>query len=233
MKKAFGILCVSLVFVLLAACASTTGPEGRGGIQDDASQTRRSRSDTSRHRYYFDISANTAGFSLIVNGAELVYFEGGKSYSKSLDVNDWMLFGDNEFEISIFWPDDAGYTPGKASGAFTLSLEETSSGGDVKTSELYALQWPGSIAEKYPFSVTETFKPKKFPHVLMERAERITGVLPRSDQEEITAVVEQLRQAFAAKDLVRIDELFSAKYADIAGARFIKPEAYKAEMDAL
>jgi hypothetical protein len=231
MKKALGILCGFFVFVLLAACVSSAGAGENGEIPADASQSRKNSPDTSRYRYYFDISTNTAGFTLIVNGVELVYFEGGKSYSKSLDINDWMLFGDNEFEISIFWPDDARYTPGKASGVFTLSMEETKSGGDTKTSELYALQWPGSLTENYPFSVTETFKPKQFPHVLIEKAERITGVLPRSDQEEITAVVEQLRQAFAAKDPALIDELLFIKYADIAGARFVRLDAYKAEVN--
>jgi hypothetical protein len=66
----------------------------------------------------------------------------------------------------------------------------------------------------------------------MEKADLITGVLPQADQAEITAVVEKLRQGFAAKDLEAIDELFAAKYADIATARFLKTEEYKAEMDA-
>jgi hypothetical protein len=212
-----------VLIILMSGCVSATELKGDTAAEADA--------DPSLYRYHFDISANTAGFSLVVNGTEMLSFEGGKSYSQSVNLNDWMVSGNNEFALSLFWPDEAKFTPGKASAAFVLSVERTPPGGKKEESVLYTLQWPGTTAETYPFTVTETFRPGKFPRVLLEKAEPVRGVLNRTDQDEITAVVDQLRAAFSAKDLDAIDGLFAAKYRDIAAARFIKPQELKAEMD--
>ncbi|MDR1931046.1 MAG: hypothetical protein LBQ44_10530 [Treponema sp.] len=246
MKRAYGYsvgrffpaLLILLALSVLTADAQESRrnraePRGRTEIRGKTEPNAKV-ADTSRYRYGFDISVNTLGFSIVLNGTELVSFEGGPSYSKSLDINDWMISGDNEFTITLFWPDNKKFNSGAASGLFALSSEklESAGQGSGEKTELFSRSWPAPGAEEnYPLSVSGRFKPDRFNPVLIERGELFNGVLSRSDQEEITAEVEKLRQAFAAKDLDAVNALFADKYADIAAARFLKPEEYRAEMD--
>ncbi|MDR2209927.1 MAG: hypothetical protein LBO65_00460 [Spirochaetaceae bacterium] len=179
------------------------------------------------YRYYLDISSSVVGFNLLVNGAELLVVE-GKTHASQVDINDWMISGENEIVISIAWPEGVKFAAGTSSASFKLFANDTILG---------EYQWPvpavPDTAESYPYTMYETFKPAVFPRVLVERAEKVissTGALPREDQEAIAVLAEDLRRAFTEKDLAELENLFKIKYSDLAAARFTTPAAIGAEM---
>jgi hypothetical protein len=183
--------------------------------------------DECRYHYSFEINSRAAGFSLLLNGEELVFFEGGSSYSGSVLLNDWMVSGENEFFIAVFPPEN-GRT---ASCGFILKKRNIADGAE---STLYTLDWPGASGATM-FDITERFTPENFPATFMEKAKRdisAAGVLPMADQREITSVVQKLRGAFAAKDIGTINALMEAKNADLAAVRFLPLEEYRAASDA-
>jgi hypothetical protein len=176
------------------------------------------------------VSSNIVGFNLLVNGAELLVVE-GKTHSSQVDINDWMVSGDNELVISITWPEGVKFAPGTSSASFTLFANDTI---------LREYRWPtaaaADVAASYPYTISETFKPVVFPRVLVEKAEKVissAGTLSQADQEEIAALAEDLRRAFAEKNLAGINNIFRVKYADLAAARFTSASAIRTEMAAV
>jgi hypothetical protein len=216
--------CILLVFVLVSACAQTPADV------DSASAPTAVKVPKKIYQYRFEIDARTIGYTLLVNGAEMSVFEGGngKTSTVSTIINDWMISGNNEIAINIFWPDGLKFTPGAGSGVFRFFVNDT---------QIKEYRWPlAEVPENTnSYTINDTFKAEGFPRVLIERAERVissTGALPQSDQEEIAALAEQVRQAFTEKDISRLDSLFEFKYADLAAARFTTAAAVRAEMNA-
>jgi hypothetical protein len=224
MRKLF---CALLALVLCSACAQTPAPGDDGSLPVLSAPV---RGPQKTYRYRFESNVRTIGYTLLVNGAELHVFEGGsgKSSTVSTVVNDWMISGNNEIDITLFWPDGLKFTPGAGSAVFTFFVNDT---------QIKEYRWPmADVPENTnSYTIRDTFKADGFPKVLIERAERVissTGALPLSDQEEIAALAEQVRQAFTEKDISRIDSLFGLKYADLAAARFTTAVALRTEMDA-
>jgi hypothetical protein len=170
-----------------------------------------------------------AGFSILVNGAELLVNEGGKNHSSRVDLNDWMVSGSNELAITLFWPEAAKFAAGTAAASFKLFVNDTL---------LREFKWPAAgvrdTLEAYPYTINETFRASGFPRVLMDRAERVissAGNLPRSDQEEIAVLANEIRKAFTEKNIPEIDRLFRVKYTDLASARFTTAAALRTAAD--
>ncbi|MDR1306681.1 MAG: hypothetical protein LBK74_03810 [Treponema sp.] len=220
------LCCILLVFVLFSACAQTPDDVDPG----PALISTPVKAPKAIYRYRFEVDARTIGYTLLINGAEMYVFEGGngKVSTYSTVINDWMISGNNEIAVNIFWPDGLKFTPGAGSGVFRFFVNDT---------QIKEYRWP--VAEvpedTNSYTINDTFRADGFPRVLIERAERVissTGALPQSDQEEIAALAEQVRQAFTENDISRIGSLFEFKYADLAAARFITAAAVRAEMDA-
>ncbi|MDR0402306.1 MAG: hypothetical protein LBH35_01810 [Treponema sp.] len=189
---------------------------------DDPAETA-AEAPTARYRYSFEIDSETA-FSLLVNGVELAFFEGGSSYSAPVILNDWMISGENEFSITVFPPENSRTA---SSCSFALKKKNLADGVE---STFYTLTRSGADGETM-FDITERFTPEYFPVTLAEKAEKViaaAGVLPMSDQREITSVVHRLREAFSAKDIGAINALMETKNADLAAARFLRPEECRA-----
>lgn len=181
----------------------------------------------SRYRYSFEINSEAA-FSLLLNGVELVFFEGGSSYSAPVILNDWMISGENEFSIAVL-PPEKGRTV--SSYSFVLKKKNVTDGVE---STLYTFSRPGADGETR-LDITERFTPENFPAALIEKAEGVisaAGVLPMTDQREITSVVRKLREAFAAKDIGTINALVETKNTDLAAVRFLPVEECRAASEA-
>ena len=183
------------------------------------------------YRFRVDISSQIVGFTLMVNGVEILVGDGGTNFTSQVNINDWMVSGNNDITITISWPDGVSFTPGASSASFKLFSNNTL---------LREFNWPAAgiqdTRSSYPYTFDETFRAGGFPRVMLERAERVissTGVLPRDDQAKIAAIAEQLRRAFAEKNTESIDNLLRAKYADLAAARFTTFAVIKAEADAM
>jgi hypothetical protein len=166
----------------------------------------------------------------VVNGAELTVIEGVPGgIGTKININDWMVSGNNKVDITILWPDDVTYAPHIASASFKL----------FSTDRLIKeFKWPQAgtpdVINAYPYTFTETFRADGFPRVSLEMAEKVissAGVLPRDDQAEIDAIAKQLRSAFIAKDMDTINALMEAKYIDLAVARFTTVAEIKAEAE--
>jgi len=222
MKK-FG--CALLLFItLFSACAQT--PDEKGA----APGTAPSKGSPKRTFFYrVEASSQTVGFNVLINGTELLVSETPKPSGISTAINDWMISGNNEISITIFWPDGVAFAPGTSAASFKLFSNDTL---------LREFLWPATGVpdqkNSYPFSITETFKADGFPKVSLEKAERVissAGVLPRDDQEVIVALAGDIRKAFTEKNIAGIDELLKTKYADLAVARFTTSDAVKAEAD--
>jgi hypothetical protein len=210
-------------FVMVSACAQT--PVDTSPVPVLPKPARSGRFS----RYRFEINSRAVDFNLLVNGAELLVAEGAKTAVFSVPINDWMVSGNNEISITLFWPENIRFVPGAASASFVLYANDA---------VLREYAWPREdvpdTQESYPYTVNETFRAEGFPRVMMEKAHRVIssmGALPRSDQDEISALVEELRRAFTEKDVYRIGELFRVKYADLAAARFSTPAAVKGELE--
>lgn len=232
-----------MTFSFVSACAQTPVEKGPGQISvpvpgagggssisaspRDAVPGGRARRT---HQYRFEINAQGIDFSLLINGHPLLVEEGGKKTSSSVVINDWMISGANEVSINIDWPIAAKFSPGAASAAFALYMNET---------VLKEFRWPAQgvpdVEASYPHTITDTFKADGFPRTQIERAERVRysmGIFPQNDQTEIASVIGELRLAFTEKNMPKIGDLFKAKYADLAAARFSSPSDIKGEMDA-
>jgi hypothetical protein len=159
-----------------------------------------------------------AGFTVSINGAVLLTVDGGAPFfSSGIDANDWMISGTNEITVDLFWPEGVKFSPG-SSARFRLL---------ANNSAVKDFQWPlpnaADALDTEPHTFRDTFRANGFPRVQLEKAERVissAGVLPRSDQDAITALAEELRQAFSARDAGAVNALFRVKYADLALARF-------------
>jgi len=215
--------CALLLFItLFSACAQT--PDEKASSPGAAS----SKGPQKRTFFYrVEASSQTVGFNVLINGTELLVSETPRPSGVSTAINDWMISGNNEISITIFWPDGVTFTPGTSAASFKLFSNDTL---------LKEFLWPATGVpdqkNSYPFSITETFKADGFPKVSLERAERVissAGVLPLSDQEVIAARASELRKAFTEKNIAAIDELLKTKYADLAVARFTTPAAVKEE----
>ncbi|MDR2314353.1 MAG: hypothetical protein LBE02_07440 [Spirochaetaceae bacterium] len=211
-----------LALIVFAACAHSEG--------DSAPPRLTERPPQRVYRYYLDVSSDIVGFNLLVNGTELLVVE-GKNHSSRVDINDWMVSGDNELVISITWPEGVKFAPGTSSASFKLFANDTL---------LREYRWPAAgaadAAASYPYTISETFKPVAFPRILVEKAEKVissAGTLSQADQEEIAALAEDLRRAFTGKNLAEINSLFGIKYADLAAARFTTTTAIRTETAAL
>jgi hypothetical protein len=219
------LCCILPAFVLFSACVQTpvdADPPAPSSVSTPAKAPKKV------YQYRFEIDSRTIGYTLLVNGAELSVFEGGngKNSTVSVVINDWMISGNNEIAVNIFWPDGLKFTPGAGSAAFRFFVNDA---------QIREYRWPlAEVPENTnSYTINDTFKAEGFPRVFIERAERVissTGALPQSDQEEIAALAEQVRQAFTEKDISRIDSLFESKYADLAAARFTTAAAVKTEM---
>ena len=217
------LLCLSALFAL-ASCAQTSPAR----MQDDSSETE--AAPLVKYRYTFEVQS-TIGFTLIFNGTELVFFEGGGMYSDSIFLNDWMISGINDFSINLLPLN--GPTQNEPLCTFALKQYKKKPSGAPEELVLYTYQW--STDEKRR-DISENFSPEAFPSVLMEKAARIgssTGALPRDDQSELTAMVQALKQAFSGKDIAAINVLLERKYEDIAAVRFLPAEEYRKENAAL
>lgn len=179
-----------------------------------------------RQFYTFDIDARSAGFSLFLNGTELVFFEGDGDYSASTPLNDWMLPGENNFSITII------PFPPAAAASFRFSLKQQTDGA-FPPSVLFTFAWPEDGARR---EISGRFGAEGFPDLLAGKAERVissSGVLPRSDQGEITVLTQAFRQALSEKNIDALHSLLEAKYRDAAAVRFIPAEEYRAESGVL
>ena len=218
---------VFLFIALFSACAQTPSENSASEQKPDSTPVR--TSIRRNYRYNVDISSQIAGFSIMVNGAEILASDGGSSFASRIDIHDWMISGNNKIDITVFWPDSIRFSPDISSASFKLFSNDKL---------IKEFKWPLVSPDKpnsYPYTFTETFKADNFPKVLLEKAERVissAGVLPRADQSEINAIAQLLRKAFTEKDLDTIDNLFKAKYADLATARHSTHAAIKAEADA-
>jgi len=214
------------MFVALFSACAQTPPENSPPVRRRSGSTRPSKQDTT-FRYRVDVSSQIVGFNIMVNGVELFAADGGGNLTSQTIINDWMVSGNNKIDITIFWPDGVNYAPGISSATFKLFSNDTL----VKE-----FRWPAANQDTqraYPHTFTETFKAESFPNVLLERAERVissVGVLPRKDQEEIAALAAQLRRAFTEKNIEKVNELLTAKYDDLAAARFTTTAAVKEEV---
>ncbi|GHV85622.1 hypothetical protein AGMMS50230_12300 [Spirochaetia bacterium] len=169
------------------------------------------------------------GFTLLINGAVLLSGEGGGPVSSRAEINDWMVSGNNEIMVDLFWPEAVRFVPG-STARFRLFANDT---------PIKDFRWPASgVSDNLGsgnYTFKENFKADGFPRVQLERAERVissAGVLPRGDQNEITALAENLRRAFTEKNISGIDSLFRTKYTDLAMARFTSPTTLRNRADA-
>jgi hypothetical protein len=218
---------VFLVLLLCVACKTTSEPSEPADPATALRPSTQRVSGRARH-YRIESTSRVAGFSLLINGAELLVNE-GKNHSSKVDLNDWMISGTNELAITIFWPETEKFAAGISSASFKLFVNDTL---------LQEFKWPAAgvqdVLESYPYTINETFKASGFPRVLMDRAERVissAGTLPRSDQEEIAALADQARQAFTEKNIPEIDRLFRVKYTDLASARFVSAATLRTAAD--
>ena len=223
MRKLWWVL---LFMALFSACAQTPSENNSSGQKPGISS---SRSSKKKYRFYIDVSSQVIGFNIMVNGAELLVVEGGSGFSSKININDWMVSGNNKLDITVFWPDNMEFSSGISSALFRLYSNDT---------VIKEFKWPLSspeLSNSYPHFYTETFKANGFPKVLLEGAERVissAGTLPREDQNEIAAIAQQLRTALTEKDFDIIDSLFRTKYEDLATARFISQAVIKDETNA-
>ena len=214
---------------LFSACAQTPSENDSSTRNPTVAQAR--PAPRRSYLYRIDATSKLIGFSIMVNGAEIMVADGGEdNYSSRITINDWMISGNNKVDITILWPDSVRFNPGITSGSFKIYSNDKL---------LRECKWPiAKVPEElnsYPYTFTETFRADGFPKVLLERAERIissAGALPREDQAEIADIAQQLRTAFTEKDIDTIDSLMRVKYADLAAARFTTAAAVKAEEDA-
>ena len=211
---------------IFSACAQTPSEKNSSNRDQVVAQAR----STAKRSYLYriDASSKLIGFSIMVNGAEIMVSDGGESsFNSRININDWMISGNNKIDITILWPDSVKFNPGLTSASFKIFSNDK---------VVKEFKWPIAKMQEepnsYPYTFTEIFKADGFPKVQLERAERIissNGVLPREDQAEIAAIAQQLRTAFIQKDVDTIDNLMKAKYADLATARFSTAAAIKAE----
>jgi hypothetical protein len=214
------------VVFLLSACVQIKAADS-SAVPDPAGD-KPVRGSRQNYRYYVEIASQTVGFSLLVNGVELLSADGGSTFTSQTDINDWMISGNNDIAVTIIWPERTAFAPGVSSASFKLFSN---------TTVVKEFKWPApgiqDVSGSYPHTYTDTFKAASgFPKVLLERAERVfssAGVLPREDQAEIVAITEQFRRAFTEKNMEDIDALLKTKYADLAAARFTTPGAVKTE----
>ena len=219
---------VMLFVAFFSACAQTPSDNNSSNQGQNAQG---SRSTKKSYYYYVDVSSRVLGFNIMVNGVELLAFDGGQdSFNSRVEINDWMISGNNKIDITVLWPDNVRFTPGITSGSFRILSNDKL---------IKEFKWPLAAAQEiinsYPYTFTEIYKAEDFPKVSLERAERVissAGVLPRSDQAEIAAIAQQLRTAFTEKNIYAIDELLKFKYADLAIAHFTTVAAIQAEADA-
>ena len=225
MRKLWWVL---LFVAYFSACAQTPPENNIFSQKNDVTPARAPRRS---YLYRIESSTQILGFSVMVNGAEIMVADGGEnSFNSRIDINDWMISGNNKIDITIFWPDSVKFTPGITSALFKITSNDKS---------IKEFKWPVTKASEdmntYPHTFTEIFKADGFPRVLLERAERVissAGALPREDQAEIAAIAQQLRTAFTEKDIDTIDNLLRFKYYDLATARFAAAAEIKAEADA-
>ena len=220
MRKLWWVLLFIAVF---SACAQTPPGNDTTGQKPVLMPSRSS----SKRAYYYGVDAvsGVIGFSIMVNGVEVMAAEGGSSVEAKIDFNDWMVSGNNKIDINVFWPDNVKFSPEVGSGSFRIFSNDKS---------IKEFKWPLAPPDRinsYPHTFTEIIKADNFPKVLLEKAERVissAGTLPRADQNAIAEIAQQLRKAFTEKDIETIDSLFNTKYSDIAVARFMTPAAVKA-----
>jgi len=229
---------VLLFIMVFCACAGTQTKDSTITKPEPPSSSRPSRPSRPSpdpapvkkvYFYRIESSAQIQGYSILVNGAEMLGNEGGRPSEARTDINDWMVSDNNEISITVFWPEGVKFTTGVPPASFKLFSNDTL---------IKEYKWPGpgvsDVSGSYPRTINETFKADGFPKVMLEKAERVissAGVLPRDDQQSIAALVEQLRKAFAEKNIAAIDELFKVKYNDLAIARFTTPDTIKAGAD--
>jgi len=216
-----------LFVTLFSACAQTP-PDNNSSNQNQSTSS--SRNPRRSFLYRIEASVQIVGFSVMVNGAEILIFDGGENnFSSRIEINDWMVSDNNKVDITIFLPDSAKFASGTVSASFKIMSNDKL---------IKEFKWPidkTSEALNNPYTFTETFKADGFPRVQLEKAERIissAGILPRDDQDEIAAIAKQLRTAFIEKDMDTISNLMRAKYEDLATARFTTAAAIKAETEA-
>jgi len=224
MKKLEWVL---LLLVLFSACAQTPEENAAPPVPGTLSPVR----STPKRTFFYRVEASsqTVGFNILINGAELLVSETPKPSGVNTAINDWMVSGNNEISITIFWPDGVKFAPGTASASFKLFSNDA-----LVKEFLWPVAGVPDQNNSYPYTITETFKADGFPKVSLEKAERVissAGVLPRDDQEVIAALAGDLRKAFTEKNIAGIGALFQTKYADLAVARFTTPAAVKAEAD--
>jgi hypothetical protein len=233
MKHGF---CISLAILLLfAGCAQSPATFSDGVPASGIQRGRGTNKETAAYYYVFTVASDIVGFSIQINDAEVAYFEGGKPYSGSIEINQWMMSGKNDYTVTVFWPENIKFTPGK--GDFKLSLDVSKKSGDtLKETMLYTLKGPKpGAAETYPYGITETFVPEAFPATLLEKAERImsdAGALPTEDRWEILDIVDRLSQALANQNAEAVYELQQDKYRDIALARYLPYETFRQQAEA-
>ncbi|MDR2768370.1 MAG: hypothetical protein LBB82_08620 [Treponema sp.] len=181
--------------------------------------------------YVLDALVENAGVNLVVNGVELAWFDGGKSWSSSIPLNDWMVSGVNEYEIAVFWPEAVKFVPGISSVRFTLRLN-----GEVKEEITWAPEAGNETEQSWSHNIAGTFRAEGFPRLMLEKAERVissTGALSQEDQQAISDLAGELRAAFTNKDLSAAGELFKYKYADLSAARFVSEPSIRTGTDAI
>ena len=212
----------ALPALLLIACVQSP-PETAAPVPPAPVRSRRAS------RYEVEAVSQMAGFTLMVNGAVLASADGGKGHRSRTEINDWMVSGNNEFAVDLFWPEGVRASPG-STASFGLFAN------DLLIKEF---RWPlegrpDTLAAE-PHTFRDTFRAEGFPRVQLEKAERvisIAGALSREDQQEIAALAEELRRALTDKNVEGVEALFKTKFTDLALARFTSASSLRTEASA-
>ena len=224
------MLCRILSVIILFTSCVQIEAESNPSVQE--SVTQRQTRTTPRRSFNYRVEATTqiVGFHLMVNGVGLLSSDGGTSVSTEVNINDWMVSGNNDVSITIIWPDGIDFSPGTGSARFRFFSNN---------SLIKDISWPASgiqdIRASYPHTFNDSFRSSGFPRVLLERSERVIssfGVLPRDDQAEIIEIAVQLRRAFIEKNIESINNLLGTKYEDLARAHFTTAAEIRAEENA-
>jgi hypothetical protein len=208
LKTSLTSICLACSLILFAACSSQPAASGEaadtaaadssaaGGsaAADPASATGAALPERviPVPEYRAEISASGAGYSFLVNNTELSVYEGSGRKADTVILNEWLLSGENEITLNAY------------GGAGSLNV---------------AVYRGDALLHRFTGQGDWRFTPSDFPILLTEKAESVPYVLPNADQQEITAVINQLRSALASKNTNALRTLLLTKYTDIAKAR--------------
>lgn len=176
--------------------------------------------------YVLDVRTRVAAARLEINDV-LRWDRPGKSVdSFSGLVNPWIVPGRNKLRVTIDWPADVSYEPGRASLDLTLAAQPTQPGAS-ETRVLARVEWPGKAKETYPASVALEFDvPEAPPSQLWPKAAPIK--LTPAVQSEIRGLATRLHDALFIRNVDQACELFNFCSSDVARTLYRTTDSAKA-----